>query len=85
MLITDNLPVFRWHQGLSDHFSVLTKKCPVFTMRACTYSPIAQLVEQMTVNHWVPGSSPGRGAKFRLVVLASCALFFRAVSLIVGW
>ena len=27
-------------------------------------SSIAQLVEQMTVNHWVPGSSPGRGAKF---------------------
>ena len=27
------------------------------------YSPIAQLVEQMTVNHWVAGSSPARGAK----------------------
>ena len=26
-------------------------------------SAIAQSVEQMTVNHWVPGSSPGRGAK----------------------
>ena len=25
-------------------------------------SAIAQLVEQVTVNHWVPGSSPGRGA-----------------------
>ena len=25
-------------------------------------SPIAQLVEQMTVNHWVAGSSPARGA-----------------------
>jgi hypothetical protein len=25
-------------------------------------SPIAQLVEQMTVNHWVTGSSPVRGA-----------------------
>ena len=25
-------------------------------------SLIAQLVEQMTVNHWVPGSSPGQGA-----------------------
>src|SRR5690606_40901333 len=24
-----------------------------------------QSVEQMTVNHWVPGSSPGRGAKFK--------------------
>ena len=26
------------------------------------YSDIAQLVEQVTVNHWVPGSSPGVGA-----------------------
>ena len=26
-------------------------------------SSIAQLVEQMTVNHWVAGSSPARGAK----------------------
>ena len=25
-------------------------------------SPIAQLVEQMTVNHWVAGSSPAWGA-----------------------
>ena len=25
-------------------------------------SAIAQLVEQVTVNHWVPGSSPGRVA-----------------------
>ena len=30
-------------------------------------SAIAQLVEQMTVNHWVPGSSPGRGAIFKPV------------------
>ena len=27
-------------------------------------SPVAQLVEQMTVNHRVRGSSPRRGAKF---------------------
>ena len=27
-------------------------------------SPIAQLVEQMTVNHWVRGSSPRRGANY---------------------
>ena len=26
-------------------------------------SSIAQLVEQMTVNHWVPGSNPTQGAK----------------------
>ena len=30
---------------------------------ACS-SSIAQLVEQMTVNHWVAGSSPARGAIF---------------------
>lgn len=29
-----------------------------------TYSPIAQLVERLTVNQLVPGSSPGRGAIF---------------------
>ena len=28
------------------------------------YSSIAQLVEQRTVNPCVPGSSPGRGAKY---------------------
>ena len=32
-------------------------------------SALAQLVEQMTVNHWVAGSSPAGGAKsFKLVV-----------------
>ena len=30
----------------------------------CFYSPLAQLVERLTVNQNVPGSSPGRGAKF---------------------
>ena len=30
------------------------------------YSPIAQLVEQMTVNHWVAGSSPARGANLNI-------------------
>ena len=28
-------------------------------------SALAQLVEQMTVNHWVAGSSPAGGAKQR--------------------
>ena len=28
------------------------------------YSALAQLVEQMTVNHWVAGSSPAGGANF---------------------
>jgi hypothetical protein len=35
------------------------------------YSAIAQLVEQVTVNHWVPGSSPGRGANLRIRWLSS--------------
>jgi hypothetical protein len=30
------------------------------------YSPIAQLVEQLTVNQLVAGSSPARGAKRKL-------------------
>ena len=30
-----------------------------------SYSPIAQLVEQRTVNPCVPGSSPGWGAKLK--------------------
>ncbi len=36
-------------------------------MRACQErhdSALAQLVEQMTVNHWVAGSSPAGGATF---------------------
>src|SRR5690606_38596316 len=35
------------------------------SVRYASCSAIAQSVEQMTVNHWVPGSSPGRGAKFK--------------------
>ena len=34
-------------------------------------SPVAQLVEQMTVNHWVAGSSPARGANFFFQVLST--------------
>ena len=32
------------------------------------YSALAQLVEQMTVNHWVAGSSPAGGATFKKAV-----------------
>ena len=35
---------------------------PRMKERVFIYSPIAQLVEQVTVNHWVGGSSPSRGA-----------------------
>jgi hypothetical protein len=34
-------------------------------------SPIAQLVEQMTVNHWVAGSSPAWGASRKPTSLMS--------------
>ena len=37
-------------------------------------SALAQLVEQMTVNHWVAGSSPAGGAKQKRV--AQCAALF---------
>ena len=33
------------------------------------YSPVAQSVEQMAVNHWVGGSSPSRGAYFKKKLL----------------
>ena len=38
-------------------------------------SSIAQLVEQLTVNQWVPGSSPGRGAIYRKGLQAIVSLF----------
>ncbi len=34
-------------------------------------SALAQLVEQMTVNHWVAGSSPAGGAKYLRVMGSS--------------
>ena len=36
------------------------------------YSPIAQSVEQVTVNHWVGGSSPSRGATTLSSSIAAC-------------
>ena len=39
---------------------------------AFTDSSIAQSVEQRTVNPCVPGSSPGRGAKFHLAQVIKC-------------
>ena len=35
------------------------------TLTVTIYSDIAQLVEQVTVNHWVAGSSPAVGARFK--------------------
>ena len=42
--------------------TMLTEGYQISTIRID--SPIAQLVEQWTVNPCVPGSSPGWGAKF---------------------
>ena len=38
------------------------------------YSALAQLVEQMTVNHWVAGSSPAGGANLCTNVLLCVVL-----------
>ena len=39
------------------------------------HSALAQLVEQMTVNHWVAGSSPAGGAKYEKGCTL-CSLFY---------
>ena len=46
-------------------------------LRGC--SPIAQLVEQMTVNHWVAGSSPARGAIQGIELKGILKYFFKYV------
>lgn len=46
-----------------SHLRDLTSRTESPIFRAVERSPIAQSVEQMTVNHWVAGSSPARGAK----------------------
>ena len=40
-----------------------------------TLSALAQLVEQMTVNHWVAGSSPAGGANYEKGC-RMCSLFY---------
>ena len=46
---------------LIDEFLVVSFDIALISIDICC-SSIAQLVEQMTVNHWVTGSSPVRGA-----------------------
>ena len=43
-------------------------------MLKCNFSALAQLVEQMTVNHWVAGSSPAGGAKHARMMGAARAI-----------
>ncbi len=54
--------------------TLLTRGGQISTIRLD--SPIAQLVEQRTVNPCVPGSSPGWGAKFGSQILAIKSGFF---------
>ena len=42
----------------------LKQRCCCMILTVTFNSDIAQLVEQVTVNHWVAGSSPAVGAKF---------------------
>jgi hypothetical protein len=42
---------------------------------------MAQLVEQMTLNHWVPGSSPGGCTTKPLSLQVNAALLFYATGI----
>ena len=53
--------------------TMLTHKGQVSTIRID--SPIAQLVEQRTVNPCVPGSSPGWGATFKARLFRKSGFF----------
>ena len=44
-----------------------------------TSSPVAQLVEQVTVNHWVGGSNPSRGAIFLFYTDAMLSVHIRRI------
>ena len=48
------------------------------------FSPVAQSVEQVTVNHWVGGSSPSRGAnsviRFEAFKYLYCKILFHTDS-----
>ena len=48
------------------------------------YSSVAQLVEQLTVNQLVAGSSPARGAKF-YPTLEICELIFKFFENLIFW
>ena len=57
-------PMYSQEGGLTVkdcNFEVCDARVGV-SIRQLRNSAIAQLVEQVTVNHLVPGSSPGRGA-----------------------
>lgn len=57
--------------------SMLTHRGQISTIRLD--SPIAQLVEQRTVNPCVPGSSPGWGAIFKWPDFPSLAFFMAVI------
>ena len=57
------------------------------TLTVTIYSDIAQLVEQVTVNHWVAGSSPAVGASLDclLVLMDNYCLMSGNQSFDAGW
>lgn len=54
--------------------TMLTQGTHIITIRVD--SPIAQLVEQRTVNPCVPGSSPGWGAIFQSQIRSESGFFY---------
>ena len=52
-------------------------------LKSDRYSPIAQSVEQVAVNHWVGGSSPSRGATLISPKDISCLKYF--LNLVIEW
>ena len=59
-----SIPFVRWPSFADGHPQFESASSAVVSR---VYSSIAQLVEQQTVNLWVTGSSPVRGAKIRSV------------------
>ena len=55
----DSLPVVGY---LAKRFEIpINTSAPFFVLPKLRDSKVAQLVEQVTVNHWVAGSSPALG------------------------
>ena len=58
----DNKSMTKW--SLNKNAGKLASKnlqrvhCSVFRVQKERYAPLAQLVEQLTLNQWVPGSNP---------------------------
>ena len=62
------------HPIQDDHAAAPIVHC-AFRIVELNDGPIAQSVEQMAFNHWVPGSSPGRITKIE-GSLSGCLCYF---------